>query len=240
MPALGMLQGKSLSIPMGKLNIWFTISPPPAVEKAFSNPASAPGFDLARCCCCVQTVPDSGNPDFDYSKQKCKAPIRNTRSPLPQFAPNHINLLEATEKEKPCCFFCEKQNCRGWGWQSRIWPSMSMLEPSRRQQAATGWMSLGSRVGLHPRSPLPGEGGRGKLLILGQVSRGFWPWQGGFLKGDFTAGPFHASLSREFTVTPSQATPGASSRPRPQSLILPFRVMQSFAKLTLKRPNLAF
>lgn len=35
--APGMPEGKSFSILMGKRKIWFTISPPPAVEKTFSN-----------------------------------------------------------------------------------------------------------------------------------------------------------------------------------------------------------
>lgn len=97
-----------------------------------------------------------------------------------------------------------------------------------------------------PSIPTPLRLGKGQepncpsRVILGATSRDFWCWRGSLLREDSAAGPFHASLSREFAVTPSQAMPGASSLPRPQGLILLFGITKSVTKLTLKSPNLAF
>jgi len=202
MPAPGMLQGKSLSIPAGKLKIWFTISPSPAVEKIFSNRASAPGFDLPRCCCWVQTVPVQGTPVSTQSIQNTKHPSETPAAPRPDFLPTTSASSVPQRKKKPRCFFGKKQSRRGWGRQTRTWPSIPIPETSRRQQAAAGWMRSGSRAALRPRSPLPGEGGRGELLTLGQISKGFLALAGKSPERGLCSGSFSCLIKSGIRCNP--------------------------------------
>lgn len=231
--------GQIFSHPYGKAeNLVHNLSPTSSGEDIFPNPTPAPGFDLPRCCCRVQTARNS-----DLFKTKCEhtAEIPTVTCPdlLTTTSTTLMALQEKNPKQNPnlaafiyfswfFVLFCLKKSkiAEVGDGKPGSDPPILNLETSRRQKqqwAGCVWASLPPSI----LAPLClGEGERGKLLILGRISSGFWLWRGSLLKGDIAAGPFHASLSQEFTVTPSRAMPGASSRSRLQGLILPFGVMK--------------
>lgn len=149
-------------------------------------------------------------------------------APSPYLLPTTSTSSMPQQKKSPM-LSSQKQNYRRRGWQTRICPPSSAWKhpgDSKKQRAGC------ARAPLPPSILAPLRLGKGKgancssMLILGQISRGLGGWQGRLFKGHFAAGAFHASLSREFAATPSKAMPEASSRPRLQGLILPFRVMK--------------